>query len=381
MKQAVDLHWMQGFRQKLHRAAELSGCEHQTSEIIASKLQEFSPDKLIKGIGGTGIAAVFSSGKPGPTVLLRADMDALPIQELNHFDYKSERKGIAHLCGHDGHSTILMGVAAILQQQAIKNGRVVLLFQPAEETGEGAHAVLNSPSFETIKPDYAFALHNLPGFPQGSIVVKSGVFAAASVGLSVNLKGRTAHASQPETGLSPAIALADLMQQFSHFNAQLDKNEHYSLLTLTHARLGERAFGTAPGEALLQATLRSFNDELLGQMQKDCIDFVTKVAQKNGLQYQMDWVEAFPATVNHQQCISILLSAVNNCGIQPIVLEKPFRWSEDFGHFGSIAPSCLFGLGAGEQHPDLHNPDYDFPDEITLQGVKVFNAIIREICS
>lgn len=380
MNELPDIKKITSIRKLLHTKAELSGRELKTSRLIKQFLKECQPKMIISGIGGNGVAAVFDSGKAGPVVMLRADMDALPIQETNAFEHVSETKAVAHLCGHDGHSAILLGVAKGLEQYPIFQGKVVLLFQPAEETGEGARAVISSPEWETIKPDYVFALHNLPGFPKGTVVMKQGIFAAASVGLSVHLTGRTAHASQPETGLSPAGALTDLMRALTEMDQRLDKLESCSLITITHAKLGEQAFGTAPGEALLQATLRSFKTEKLVQMKAECESLINTTAQKFGLQSHYEWVEAFPATINDSKSFLVLQQAIAKTGLAHSLLKDAFRWSEDFGHFGSIASSCLFGVGSGENHPALHNPDYDFPDEIIPEAIKVFDAIVRQLC-
>ncbi|PKP52423.1 MAG: amidohydrolase [Bacteroidetes bacterium HGW-Bacteroidetes-1] len=372
-KKVIDL------RKKLHQIAELSGSEHQTNLFLNEHLTHFQPDKFIEKIGGYGLAAVFSGKEPGPRTLFRADIDALPIEEINNFEYRSITSNVAHLCGHDGHSAILLGLAQALHRFPPLKGEVVLLFQPAEEIGKGAHQVIQDILFHTIYPDYAFALHNLPGFKNGAVVMRDKVFASASVGLQILMKGRHAHASQPETGLSPAKALIELMKEMIAYDEGLNKDEKYALLTITHVRLGDQAFGTAPGEALLQATLRSFDDMKLDDMRHYWSLRSAEVCKNYHLELTLSWHEYFPATVNDISATAFVSNAASKLGMHIISPDHPFRWSEDFGHFASVAPCCLFGLGAGIDHPNLHNSDYDFPDSLIQPGIELFENVIRQI--
>ncbi|HAH57338.1 MAG TPA: amidohydrolase, partial [Bacteroidales bacterium] len=250
-------------RHQLHREPELSGNEVKTAHKIEAFARKYTPDQLITGLGGHGIAAIYNGKKPGPGVLIRCDMDALPIQEINEdLEYRSTTAGLAHKCGHDGHMAIAAGLLPLLAENKPEKGRVVILFQPAEETGQGAEKVIKDPEFDQIKPDFCFALHNLPGFASGSIIIGKNTFASASVGLIVKLNGRTAHAAEPEKAITPAPAIAALIGHLPEL-ANPGEIRDFSLLTIIHARIGERAFGTTPGYAELMATLRAYtNDQL-----------------------------------------------------------------------------------------------------------------------
>jgi len=366
-------------RHNLHANPELSGQENQTAKQLINFLKTLKPDQIIQGLGGNGFALVFRGKTKGKRILFRADMDALPIQEKSELSYSSKNAGVAHLCGHDGHSTILAGFARLLNEKRPKKGEVVLLFQPAEETGQGALQVINDPKFESIKPDIAFALHNLPGFERHTVVLREQTFAAASVGIKIQFTGRTAHASQPETGLSPSTALARLMLQLEQLKKQWEAEKDFKLLTITHAKLGEEAFGTAPGEAFCWITIRSFKDETLDDMQQQCLELAKINAEENQLEIHSSSHEPFAATVNDPQLIKIVEKAAIQNHLQTHYLAIPFKWSEDFGQFGSFGPIALFGLGSGKNHPALHNPDFDFPDELIPTGIKLFDSICREI--
>jgi len=375
----IDLQHLTAFRRILHKLAELSGEEKETNRIINEALSKTKPTIHIKNIGGYGIAVVFKGEATGQRILFRADIDALPIQEVNNFDYRSVARRVSHKCGHDGHSAILYGLALQLMRQKPKRGEVVLLFQPSEETGEGADRVMSDQSFALIKPDIAIALHNLPGFAKNSIVLKDDVFAAASVGLKLNFQGRTAHASQPETGKSPALAMAELIVQLQEIADRETNSDPFSLLTITHARLGDEAFGTAPGKASCWVTLRSFDQKKFETLKDNCVQKSRAIATKHHLGFDYSWHEAFAATVNDSKINQLVKSAAESYHLQLIYLEKPFRWSEDFGNYSQMAKTVLFGIGSGEDCPALHNPDYDFPDEIIPTGVRMFEHICRQI--
>lgn len=367
-------------RHQLHRQAEVSGAEKQTNQCLNDFLLQTKPDLHLRNIGGYGIAVVFRGEKPGKRILFRADIDALPIREINEFSYASLHDGVSHKCGHDGHSAVLAGLALSLGKCRPMVGEVVLLFQPAEETGEGAKSVIADPLFGQLKPDLAFAWHNLPGFPLGSVVYREEVFAAASVGLSVKLEGKTAHASQPETGRSPALALAELIRAFEEINTSLKSEEIFSLITITHARLGSPAFGIAPGEAHCYLTLRSTDDTRLKSLQQSCVAMAEELAAKHGMMIAHHWHEAFPATINDGEAIQYIIKAAQNNDFPAIELPEAFRWSEDFGQFGSVSPVVLFGMGAGLECPALHNPDYDFPDSLIEKGVVMLETLCRQLC-
>lgn len=380
MNQFFNLEKLTKFRHELHQKPELSGFEKQTSAFIKSFLTPLNPDQIIENLGGHGLAFIFKGKESGKRLLLRADMDALPITEKSTLDYKSQNEGVAHLCGHDGHSTIMAGVAMRLAEKRPQKGEVVLLFQPAEETGEGAEKVITDPKFTAIKPDIAFALHNLPGFDLNTIVIKNDTFAAASVGLKIKLNGRTAHASQPETGLSPASALAEILSRYTQLAKKWQQSKRFQLLTITHARLGDKAFGIAPGQAECWITIRSFADDALQQMEQECVEAAQEIAQKTKLEMEFSRHEPFSATVNDHEATAMVHKAALENKLKVNQLETPFRWSEDFGRFGECSPIVLFGLGSGTDQPALHNPDFDFPDEIIEAAVDTFEHICRQIC-
>ena len=365
-------------RHILHAHPELSGKEALTNRILNEWVKQTRPDLLIEKIGGYGLAAIYKGAGPGKRIMIRGDIDALHIPEPNDIPYRSQNQGVSHKCGHDGHATILCGLAQWLGEQRPDTGEVVLLFQPAEETGQGAKAILEDPLFEQIKPDVAYGLHNLPGFEKGQIVVREGCFAAASFGLKLTFDGRTAHASQPETGHSPSELLALLIHNLEKKREQLQAVKPLTTFVITHATLGEETFGVAPGHAEIWLTLRSYDDHNLDLMASQIIEMCRAKAKDYLFDFNFSEHEAFAATNSDSHCVQLIEQAAQNLELQVSHLSEPFRWSEDFGRFGSVCPIGFFGLGSGLEQPALHNPEFDFPDDILEIGMTMFWEIIRQ---
>ncbi|WP_414831659.1 amidohydrolase [Afifella sp. YEN Y35] len=359
------------WRRKLHKRPEISGEEEETAAEVAAFLAPTTPDRLLTGLGGHGLAALYESGRPGPTLMFRCELDALPITEGTEAPHRSEISGKGHLCGHDGHMAILAGVARSLACRRPESGRVILLFQPAEETGAGAASVLADPRFAEIAPDFAFALHNFPGLRLGHVALKDGAAACASRGMKITLTGRTAHASQPETGLSPMPAVARLMPELTALAAGGALVEDFSLVTITHATMGEPAFGIAPGEAEIFATLRTLQDARMEALVARAEALVAETAGAFGLSFDITYEDVFLASDNDPDAVAHLRRALDHERIFHAPGE-PMRASEDFGRFGTSAKSALLFLGAGETHPPLHDPEYDFPDDLIAIGARIF---------
>lgn len=371
MHNTINIEQLIELRHRLHREPELSGNEKHTAQTVLQFLKQQHPDLLVSAVGGHGIIAIYRGDLPGRTVLLRCDMDALPIGENIDIPYGSNTTGVSHKCGHDGHMAIMCGVAAGLATNKITRGTVILLFQPAEETGQGAVRVISQLN---CKPDLCYALHNLPGFSMGAVITKKGSFAAASKGMIIKLSGKTSHAAHPENGISPAPAVASLISWFS----RISKNSRGIAATLIHVTIGKIAFGTSPGDATVMVTLRAPDSETMRDLAQKIIRQISTTATEEHLQYSIEWTEEFPATANAELPVSIIQSSADKLKLKTLILKKSFPWSEDFGHFTEKYPGALFGLGAGESTPPLHTHDYDFPDQLIPTGIAIFKEIIEK---
>ena len=368
-----------GLRHSLHQIPEVSGAEEKTAAYIATYLRAYAPDRLLTGLGGHGVAAVYDGAAEGPTVMIRCELDGLPIEELSDQPYRSTHAGRGHLCGHDGHMTMVAALAEDLAAKRPARGRVVLMFQPAEETGKGAPAVVADPAFGEIAPDYAFSLHNLPGLAVGQIALCSGPANCASRGMRIRLSGRTSHAAAPQDGVSPAGAMAQLLPGLVALGGGTDLGPDYALVTLTHARLGEATFGIAPGEGEVWATLRTVNDTRMARLIEEATALVGKVCAEQGLGHEISFDDVFEACTNNPEAVAVLQKACDRVGLGVAMQDRPQRWSEDFGQFGKGAKAAMFWLGSGEDQPQLHNPDYDFPDAAIPVGAGLFRAVVSQL--
>lgn len=362
-------------RHQLHQHPELSGAEHDTASRLQAFFRSLDDGLEIVPLGEAAFAAVLNAAAPGPTVMLRSELDALPIHEINEFDHRSRSDGVAHKCGHDGHMAILAETACQLVAQPPTRGRVVLLFQPAEETGDGAQQIIANPDFAALAPDWVYALHNVPGFPRGQVITRAGTFSCASRGMRVIINGLEAHAAQPETGVSPALALSDLLKGLT---ALTSTEPGIAFATVTHAQMGARSFGIAPGAAELMVTLRSEHDAQMTELVTKAEALVDECCQQPGLDVRYTYGDLFPATVNDADAVLAVRKVVR--ADELVNAEQPFRWSEDFGHFTARYPGAMFALGAGENIPALHHPAYDFPDDLIPRGAELFERLIREHC-
>jgi amidohydrolase len=366
-------------RHNLHRQPEISGEEAQTATRIVHELTRAGADQIWQNLGGYGVAAEFRGAAPGPTVLVRCELDGLPIAEESTLPYRSEIDGKGHLCGHDGHMCIVMGVALGLAKRPVR-GRVILLFQPAEETGFGAQAVIDDPRWPEIRPDYAFAFHNVPGRPLGEIGLRAGPANCASRGMQILLHGKSSHAAVPEDGVSPGAAIAHLMQHLPALSSGTILDADFGLSTLTHVRLGAPTFGIAPGEGELRVTLRSMTDKRMERLINETQTVVENIDRR--LDIAVNWHDVFSTVVNDVEATDIARQAARAQGLSIQEMNHPMRWSEDFGRFGfDGANAAMMFLGAGESHPQLHNPDYDFPDALLPLGTGLFLTIIEHILS
>lgn len=364
-------------RHTLHRRPEVSGEESETAQRIAKELDALGATRIWRGMGGHGVAAEFNGTEDGPTVLLRCELDALPIHEISDIAYRSETDGKGHLCGHDGHMVSMLGVAMSLERCPAR-GRLILLFQPAEETGAGAKAVIEEPRWPDMRPDYAFAYHNVPGRPLGEIGLRPGTGNCASRGMQILLEGKSSHAAAPEDGTSPAAAMAALMQELPKFGTWTISDESFALSTLTHARLGEPTFGIAPGLAELRATLRCMTDERMAVLVSDAEALVAQHTE--GLAVRVFWHDIFLTVTNDADATEVARQVAARQGLALHEMAVPMRWSEDFGRIGSdgAKPAMLY-IGAGETQPQLHNPDYDFPDALIPVVTDLFAGIVGDI--
>ena len=364
-------------RKELHQNPELSGSEEATAARIVKELEKCKPDEIVEGVGGAGVLAKFlsdNSGK-GQSILFRAELDAIAVDEETGLDYQSNQKGVMHGCGHDGHMAILIGLANVLKKKKLQDLDVILLFQPSEETGEGAERVLSDKHFQKLKIDHSYALHNLPGFKENTVQIKKEVFAAASVGVEVKFKGKSSHAAYPEQGINPSIFIAEFIQLV---NQNLEKFRNKNPLNKsvnTYIRLGEPAFGISPGIGELGFTLRSPSDiDLDGAVQ-----IVRETGEVMDDEFKgtvhIKTTEPFAATINSDEGVNIVKQAAQQEGVEVEELNAPFPWSEDFGEFRKKCPITIFGLGAGDEIASLHSEKYDFNDALIPVGIRLFQKI------
>jgi len=366
-------------RRILHANPELGCEEHETARRIVEYLSKYNPNHILTGLGGTGVAAVYNGRKPGRTIAIRCEQDALPILEINDIDYISKNKGVSHVCGHDGHMTIVLGLAAYLNQEPLEFGRVVLLFQPSEEDGRGAAAIIADPAFEAIEPDYIVALHNLPGYPFGQIVVKTGSFTPAVNSIIVRLNGKTAHAGEPHNGKNPALAIAEVLQELNKWVISDISDPEFCLVTPVYMHMGEKAYGVSAGYGEVHLTIRCLTNEMMHELEQKAEDLVQVIADKYELELETEWIQSFFANQNDEQIVEWICQSGDILGYEVYKPTVPFGFGEDFGLFTERYPGAMFGLGAGVDTPSLHNPDYDFPEEIILNGVQMFREIIRMV--
>lgn len=374
-----DIVELTAFRRELHAMPEVSGDEVETAAKIVAALKRLSPDRIVTGLGGHGVAAEFLGASDGPTLLFRAELDALPITELSDIPHRSSIPGKAHLCGHDGHMTTILAVGRALSRAKPKRGRVVLLFQPAEETGAGAAAVIADPKFKALAPDYAFSLHNMPGIPLGHAALDTGVANCASRGIRITLTGHTSHASSPEHGISPVPAIAHLMPALTAFSRNTHRDADYRLVTITHASVGEKAFGIAPGEGEIWATLRTQTDATMAALCTDAETLVAEAAAAGRLKHAIAYDDVFLHCENHPEAVAILRRAFDAEKVPHTKGDPPSRGSEDFGRFGHAAKSAMFLLGSGVDTPKVHTPTFDYPDDIIPIGARVFVRVIEDM--
>lgn len=368
-------------RRKLHQYPELSGQEMETASKVIDFLKATNPSLFLEKIGGTGVAAIYDSGRFGPIIGFRCELDALPIEEANSFEHASRKSGVSHKCGHDGHMAIVAGVGLKAARSPVTRGKLVLVFQPAEETGSGAEAMLKDDRFKDLVPDQFYALHNVPGVSTGKIISRNHIVCPASEGLVFHLKGKTSHAGQPDKGNNPAPVISAIQLKAQEIHERSCAGPDRTKITTVFIRLGERAFGVNPGSGAIGFTLRSDNNQSLENARKQLIAFAESKCAEAGLQLKLEVADPFRAVVNTDQSYQKIRNAANDLGYQLDEMKTPFPWSEDFGRFSEVTSTGFFGLGAGENTPELHHDTYDFPDALIPMGVNMFCELGKELWS
>ncbi|MSS63392.1 amidohydrolase [Velocimicrobium porci] len=352
-------------RKELHAHAEGAGKEVRTQEILKKFIRSNTSLKIVEE--GKWFYCIYEGRKEAKEktrIAFRADMDGV----------SSPDGSVAHRCGHDGHSTVLAGLALELEEKKPERD-VILLFQHGEETGEGARECKKT--LKDTNTDEIYGFHNIPGYPVGSVLIREETFACASKGMIIHLTGKPSHAAYPEAGINPAFVIGELITSLP----DLLEQKHYKgmvLCTVIKILVGDEAFGVSASEGEILLTIRAHYEEDLEKLQDKMERFVKEHAQKSGLEYSFAYSEEFPETRNYSTCVETIKKVSDKLGLLSVYPEEPFRWSEDFGHYLKDTKGAFFGIGDGETYTQLHTETYEFPDEIIKTAVSMFYGIIEE---
>ena len=366
-------------RKELHKNPELSSFEFETSNRIRKFVEKHNPSSIIENVGETGLAVIYKYKKKGKSITIRCELDALPIQEDNQFSHQSKTEGVSHKCGHDGHMAIVSGLIFWIKNQSFESGKIILLFQPAEETGKGAYQIIKDKKFKELQTDYYFALHNIPKEPLHSIILIEKGFSAEVQSLIIKVKGKESHAAEPENGINPAVGISDIIRIMSELSVNYPEDENFTVLTPVHINMGQKSYGISPAKGELHYTLRTWSNEKMLILKTQIEAVLKKTCHIHKLEYEVEWLEYFPASNNNITCNNYIEKAAQENKFKIIKRPYPFKFGEDFGWFSKKHKTAMFGLGAGINTPALHNADYDFPDEIIETGISMFKSIISNI--
>ena len=357
-------------RHLLHSCPDLSLNEYGTIRILQEFLQENTSLEIVDMDGW------FYAVKPSPSksdatpIAFRAELDALPMDESIPLPYGSGNAGVSHKCGHDGHMAALCGLALELENN-ILNRTVYLIFQPAEETGQGAALCTDLIREKGIREIYAF--HNLSAFPEGSIVYRRNLTQPASEGVLIRMHGKPSHASAPEEGSNPAIAIAEL----ALFARSPADNPHtgMALCTIVGMECGDGDFGISPGEGSLSVTLRAEEESFMKEMETNLLHKAEELAARYNLQTEHEIHDYFPETRNNDEALQKVIHKASEIGLPVIEMDHLWRASDDFGPFLKICPGAIFYIGNGNDYPALHTSGYDFNDRILETAINMFLAL------
>lgn len=375
----TDLNTVINLRKELHTNPELSGFEFETAKRMKQFLAQNQPSEIIENLGGTGLAAVYKFSNTGKTIVIRCELDALPIQEVNDFEHQSKTQGVSHKCGHDGHMAIVSGLGFWLKEQKFNSGKVVLLFQPAEENGEGAHKIVTDEKFENLNIDYVFALHNIPKEPMHSIIAIQKGFSAEVQSFVIKVKGKESHAAEPENGINPALAISKIIAEIANLEVVNLEDENFTIMTPVHVSMGQKSYGISPANGELHYTLRAWDNLKMEAVKSKIVNAVATISAQYQLEHAIEWIEYFPASINDKECNDYVIKAAAVNSYKLTQKPHPFKFGEDFGWYAKEYKTAMFGLGAGIETPALHNADYDFPDELIETGITMFQDIIGTI--
>ena len=362
-----NLQKITALRHELHMYPELSGQEAKTKRRLMDFI-EHNTSLAVVDCGKWFYASRYVESTSA--IAFRADMDALPIDEGLDIPHASQTPNVSHKCGHDGHCAALCGLA--LELDAMNPTRsVYLIFQHAEETGQGAHECASFLRERNISEIYAF--HNWSGFPEGSIVVRSGLCQCASQGLTIHFTGKASHASEPEKGRNPSFAVGRFIMGIRELYEKYDGRK--VLCTIVNVRVGSKNFGISPGDGEVSLTLRAEREQDMKAFDADTRNLAAMTAENHGVEVSFTAQDYFPETVSSSECVLKVKSAAESLGLKVIEMPEAIRASEDFGWYMKQIPGAIFYVGNGENYPAIHTSAYDFNDRILREAVDMFAKI------
>ncbi|MCI0752894.1 M20 aminoacylase family protein [Teichococcus vastitatis] len=383
LNRIADFHAeMTAWRQDLHRHPELAFNEHRTAEVVARKLREFGVDEVVTGVAGTGVVGVIRGVSPGRSIGLRADMDALPIAEETGLDYASATPGTMHACGHDGHTTMLLGAARYLAETRNFAGTVQVIFQPAEEMGGGAEVMVKEGLFERFPVDRVFGIHNWPSLPAGEFFWREGPLMAAVADIEITITGQGAHGAMPHQGNDPVVIAATLVTALQSVVARNVEPVEAGVVTIGRIE-GGHAFNVIPETVSLRGTARWFQPHVGDVLEKKVTELATGIAAAFGASAAVRFTRMYPATLNEAESTRLAVRAAAAVAGESRVSElpQPTMGGEDFAFMLNARPGAYLFLGAGRSasDPGLHHPKFNFNDALLPVGASFFATLAEQL--
>ena len=365
------------WRQDFHRHPEFGFEEKRTAQIVADRLRSFGLD-VEEGIGGTGVVGTLKRGTANRSIALRADMDALLIQEATNAAYASENPGYMHACGHDGHTSMLLGAAKILAEEGGFDGTIRFIFQPAEEWGKGALAMLDDGLMERFPFDEIYGIHNMPGYDVGQFRTRSGAFMSAEDNFEIKLTGNGGHASRPEATQEVMVAACALVMNLQSIVSRGVAPTDIAVVSVTEI-FTDGVRNALPGSARILGDTRSFSPDVSQRIETQMRRIAQGTADAYGVVADVSYTREFVPTINDSELTNAVLDVATGLfGAENVEeLAAPGGGSEDFARFLAHVPGCFVYLGNGVQSKPLHHPAYDFDDAGLIHGAQLHAAIAR----